>query len=333
MIKISIIFTIAVLLLYLFIFTRLNKIILANFAGRMLYILTKLIRSIIKYTPEDKIVGLYPLVNKHILKKYGLNEDLIGIPMPIWKRMILGNRVISAEHGTNFFVIGKTNFWGMSSFLNPDDLNRYHLWYGIYLLPLNCIYEIRGGLKSKIDIFGYDVVKNKINIDEVFLIIQYDYYNYFRFSQNKFFKNNPEVFLKKYKFENLNLKAKESNYCNYCWELEGSVYGKNLMNKTKNPLHSFLQAMTIGWIPKNNEQIHGHSKYKGRMVIAYRDKEGNIVNPSSKDANILSCGYVFGIHWDNNKKETPNYIIEELASDFAKIKYKIINKKSAKSFL
>lgn len=316
---------IIIFILLISFFTPLNRILYGNILSRIIGLIVIIVRKVIKYTPEEKRVGIFPVIPGKLLKRFGFINTALDIPMPIWRKMELSpNNFISVTHGVNFFVVGKTNFWGKASFLDPEDVEHYHLWYGIYILPLDSIYSLENDKKVPIDLYGYNRHSQTVNVEQIFLIIQYDYYNYFYPYRRLVCKGDDNEFFRTFRFTNLDLEVNQTKDCEYCWELKGQVNGKSLMYYTKNPLLQFGQAAAFGWIPKSAENNITPSTYKGKLIVSYRDINGQITDPTSTKAATLTAGYVFGIIWDQGRKQTPDRIINELADSFVTLQYKVI---------
>ena len=312
------------LIFILILIPPINTTITGNLFGRFLFLILHNMEVLYPFVKDYQVTNLKPNHPQTILRKYGLHEKLMSMPMPIWKNMQLDKENISINHGTNYFSIGKKTFWAKTTFLDPADEIRYHLWYGIYMIPLNHVSYSNLEKSSRKRIFGYNPQTKEIDQEEKFQLVQYYYYKKKKKRTPKIFKENSLDFHQQFQFKQKDLTIEESPLLNHCWIMKGEVSGRSLMNQSKKPMHQFFTAATGGWIPENNEKNFSQSRYKGRLVIVYRDQEGNPVAPNSEKAKILTVGYVFGIHWDNGNKETSDLIMDNLANSMIQLSYQNI---------
>lgn len=322
---ISVISGSVIILLIGFYFTPIRYLVYYNIISYILSFFLKIKYSLKK---SCKNIGLkaYPVIPVDTLTKYGLHKDLVAFYMYIWKKMnFKSNRIISIYNGLHTYFVGKKNFWGKSSFLDPDDDNRYQLWNGVYIIPLDMVFELKDNKLIKIDKFGFDRINKTFDFDYALLLIQYDVYIHF----DLIYKYMPEKYKKDiegyFKLKNLKLYQVDIPDVKYCWHYKGTVEGRSVMlyldslaYKAFSTLHKF------GRVTKNDQENFKKSLYKGDIIASYIDEYGRIVNPESDNAKYLTIYYSFGIHWENNniKKETPDYIIKDLTESYINVKYK-----------
>ena len=272
-------------------------------------------------------LNVYPYINKKLLKSCGLNPVVPAWPMPGWKKMLYQKKILSIRKGLVFYSVGLKNFWGKSSFSNPEDNQRYQLWYGLYLVPLDKVFELKNNRKKPFELFAYDKIKKNIDFSQILLLIQHDMYSYlftlYDYLPQKL-KSHHKI-LKEFQLHNLSINEINTGIP-YSWRYKGNVRGKSLMYyKNSLGFKAFSTYLLFGWVVKNSQKNFADCLFKGDFVIRYIDSNGNIINPETPQAKFLYVGYQFGIHWESSeKKETSDEIMENLAQSLINQKFKII---------
>lgn len=275
-----------------------------------------------------KKIGLttFPRFNKKLLKIYGLNTVLPAWPMPGWHNMLFQKKIISIRDGLVFYSVGQKDFWGKSSFFDPLDNVRYQLWYGMYLVPLDKIFEIINEEQIPVDKFGYNKNEKEFDFSHALLLIQYDLYSYLFIIINYLSQNmrKPRKILKEFEFHNLSVKAIDTGVP-FCWRFKGNVGGKSLMYyKNSLAYKAYSSLMPFGWVAKNDQGNFSESIFKGDFTIRYLDRNANTIDPESPEAKYLFIGYLYGIYWETSeKKETPDDVMNNLAQTFLDQNFKI----------
>jgi len=318
-----------ILAVILFYYTPLRYLVLYNILGRIAIRYYHYFSFPIK--KACRMIGMkkYPVINKKLLKKYGLNKITPIFEMFVWYDMDYSyivpedKRKICVKNGMHIYVVADKTIWGRSNFLDPDDPIRYQLWDGSYIIPLEQVYEKNGEELLPIKKFGYDAQKNDINFEDILLLIQYDIYvHWFYFSDHipeDVRENIKEIF----QIKNVEIHKKTYNEAENYWQYEASTEGRSVMFYSDSwKFKSFSSFNHFGWAKKTDEENYAKTVLKGNLIISFLNRNGERVHPGAEDALYLSVGYAFGQKWKNGEMETPAYLMKEISDSYIDLQYK-----------
>lgn len=300
-------------------FSRLRYPLLYMFVLRFILGKRDRAKNLLRDACAASQVKIYPVFDSQFLNEYGLQTNPDGIVFDLWNDLELKNgERYSIDRGVNVPIVGQPNFFGKSSFFDPEDLKRFSLWYGCYMVPLNHVTKIEDGEKKSYRNFGYDSENQTINIEHFLALIFYDFVGYFLFANN--YQRSIEEVKKIAEFKQSNFAVEKHETIENCWIVEGSVLGRNYLSVKEEVLKpgAWFQGY-FGWAPNSSEVSKIDTTITGQLVITFRDETGNIVAP--QDAEVLAVGYVFGSVWDDGKKQTPKAVFEGLTKYLLEMKY------------
>ena len=288
------------------------------------------IRKIFSLPRISKYLALnvYPVIPAEVFNKFGLHAEQVAYFMYRWNNMVLSpDKIYSIENGYHAYCIGLKNFWGKTSFLDPSDTNRYQLWAGLYMVCLKDTYELKGENKIKAENFGYDPVNKDFILEHAMILIQYDIYTHLDFIKKYLPQDLKDLSedkqLEFFKIKEVKVQKKEYFEDQKLWKYKLTAITRSIMlYQDSLDYKAFSSQHAFGWVPKNNEKNFDESFYKCDLVCYYIDENGNKVHPASGKAKVLNVSYVFGIRWEDGKKETPGPIMEELYQSLINIQFK-----------